>query len=270
MIGHQLLPRIGAQVLKADVGKIQHVADGDRIPLGGGAVEVIGVPGHTFGSLVYQYENNLYTGDAIGTGDAGLGFSPMSIEDYVGSIQHLLDRLGARKLNVLGNHTGENRTPRTVEYVRQMLACGKGLVNGTLASTPYRRTVGGQATLGFAATVGRATLVHDLNNVRATKGALRSLSVGSARLDLMFRPFRFFYSAVVGPDAAKETITAVALARGAAKITVNGAPVGTGGAYEVSLQPGRNVFAIAVRTADGATGTYELTIARGGTPPSRW
>jgi glyoxylase-like metal-dependent hydrolase (beta-lactamase superfamily II)/poly(3-hydroxybutyrate) depolymerase len=180
-----------ARVLKADAAKIQQVADGDRIPLGDDAVEVIGVPGHSFGSVAYLFETNLYTGDAIGTGDAWLGFSPLSIEDYIGSVEHLLDRVGGRKLHVLGGHAGECRTSLTVEYVRQVLACAKGLVAGTLPSTPYRRTVGGQATLGFAATVGRATIVHDLNNVRATKGALRSLSLGTGRLDSLFRPYRF-------------------------------------------------------------------------------
>jgi glyoxylase-like metal-dependent hydrolase (beta-lactamase superfamily II)/predicted esterase len=255
------------RVLKADAAKVQLVADGDRIPLGGGAVEVIGVPGHTLGSVVYQYEGNLYTGDAIGTGDAWLGFSPISIEDYLGSIRHLLDRVGARKLNVLGGHTGECRTPLTVEYVQQLLACAKGLVAGTIASTPYRRTVGGQASLGFAATVGRATLVHDLNNIHATRGALRSLSIGTGRLDPVFRPYRFFYSAVVGPDVRKETITPVALAPDSATTTVNGTPVEKGGSYETSLQPGRNAFSVVVKTADGGTGTYELTVDRGGDAP---
>jgi glyoxylase-like metal-dependent hydrolase (beta-lactamase superfamily II)/poly(3-hydroxybutyrate) depolymerase len=258
------------RILQADASKIRHVADGDRIPLGDGAVEVIGVPGHTFGSVVYRYEGNLFTGDAIGTGDAWLGFSPMSIEDYVPSVQHLLDRIGSRDLHVLGGHTGECRTPFTVEYVRQVLACAKGLVAGTLRRVPYRRTVGGQATLGFATTVGRATIVHDLNNVRATKGALRSLSVGEGRLDPVFRPYRFFYTAVVGADVARATITPVPLARDAASVTVSGAPVGKGGSYEASLQSGKNVFTIVVKAADGGTGTYELTIDRGGVPPSRF
>jgi glyoxylase-like metal-dependent hydrolase (beta-lactamase superfamily II)/predicted esterase len=256
------------RVLKADASKIQHVADGDRIPLGGGAVEVIGVPGHTFGSVVYLYEKNLYTGDAIGTGDAWLGFSAMSIDEYIPSVEHLLDRVGARELHVLGGHTGECREPFTVEYVRQVLACAKGIVAGTLPRTPYRRTVGGQATLGFAATVGRATIVHDLNNVRATKGALRSLSLGTGRLDFPFRPYRFFYKAVLDVDVAKETIAPVALARETATVTVNGAPVSSGGSYEASLQQGANVFTIVVSAA-GGTGTYELTIDRGGSSASR-
>ena len=257
------------RVLKADAAKIRRIADGDRIPLGDGAVEVIGVPGHSFGSLVFQYEGNLYTGDAIGTGDAWLGFSPMSIEEYAGSVRHLLDRIGPRELHVLGGHTGECRAPMTVEYVRQMLACAKGLVAGTLPSSPYRRTVGGQASLGFSATVGRATLVHDLNNVRATKGALRGLSLRTGRLDAAFRPYRFFYSAVVGADVERETITPVALARESAAIEVNGAPLGKGGSYEATLQPGKNVFTIVVK-ADGGAAAYELVVDRGGAPPARW
>ena len=93
--------------------------------------------------------------------------------------------------------------------------------------------------------------MHDLNNIRATSGALRSLTLGTGRLDSMFRPYRFFYSAAVGPDVSKETITPIALARDSATVTVNGTPVEKGGSYEASLQPGRNVLSIVVKTADG-------------------
>ena len=176
--------------------------------------------------------------------------------------------MGDRNLDVLGGRAGECRTPLTVEYVRQVLACAKGLVDGTIPSTPYRRTVGGQASLGFSASVGRATLVHDLNNIRATRGALRSLTLGTGRLDSMFRPYRFFYSATIGRDVARETITPIALARDSATVTVDGTLVEKGGSYEASLQPGRNVLSIVVTTADGRTGTYELTLDRGGNPAS--
>jgi glyoxylase-like metal-dependent hydrolase (beta-lactamase superfamily II)/poly(3-hydroxybutyrate) depolymerase len=250
------------RVLKGDAGKVDFVADGDEIPLGGGAVKVVHVPGHTFGSVVYWYENNVYTGDAVGTGDAWMGFSPMSVEEYVGSLRHLLDRIGDRKLSVLGGHTGENRLPRGVEYLHQLLACATGLVDGSLSGSPYRRTVGGQASLGHAATVGRATIVYDLNNVHAIRGALRSLVVGTGNLSPAFKPYRFFYSASVGSDVATETITPVAMARDSGTLTLNGAKLEKGASYEASLQPGRNVFSIVVTTADGAPRTYELSVDR--------
>jgi hypothetical protein len=51
-------------------------------------------------------------------------------------------------------------------------------------------------------------------------------------------------------------------------VTVNGAAVEKGGSYQASLEPGRNVFSIVVKAADGGTGTYELTLDRGGDAPS--
>ena len=251
------------RLLKGDAGKVHFVADGDEVPLGGGTVGVIHVPGHTFGSLVYSYENNLYTGDAVGSGDLWMGFTPMSIEEYLGSLGHLLDRVGDRPLAILSGHTGEFRSPLGTAYLRQLLACASGLVDGSLHGTPYRRTVGGQVSLGLAATVGRATIVHDPNNVRATKGALRSLGIGAGSLSSSFRPFRFFYSASVGPDVAVATLTPVALARDSRGVSVNGTKVEKGAAYEATLQPGRNAFSIVVTAADGAETRYELAVNRG-------
>jgi glyoxylase-like metal-dependent hydrolase (beta-lactamase superfamily II)/poly(3-hydroxybutyrate) depolymerase len=249
-------------LMKGDAGKVQLVADGDAISLGGGSVEVIHVPGHTFGSVVYWYENNLYTGDAVGTGDLWMGFTPMSIEEYIGSLRQLLDRIGARELAVLGGHTGECRSPLGVLYLHQLLACATGLVDGSLTGAPYRRTVGGLPSLGHAATVGRATIVHDLNNVHATRGALRSLVVGTGSLSPAFRPYRFFYSASVGSDVAVETMAPVAMARDSRAVSVNGESLERGAAYKGSLQPGPNAFSIVVTTADGASRSYRLTVNR--------
>ncbi len=259
---HEQDSELVERLLRADARKIRLVADGDRISLGGGAVRVIHIPGHTFGSVVFGYENNLYTGDAVGTGDAWLSFSPLSIEEYIGSLQHLLDQIGDRQLKVLGGHTGECRSPLSVEYVHQLLACAKGLVEGSLTVVPYRRTVGGQPTLGHAATVGRATIVHDLNNVHATRGALRSLAVAAGSLSPAFRPYRFFYSVSVGPDAAVETIRPVAMAPDSGTATVNGEKLAKGASHDASLLPGRNVFSIVVTTGDGASKTYELSVDR--------
>jgi len=128
--------------------------------------------------------------------------------------------------------------------------------------TPYRRTVGGQPTLGHAVTVGRATLVYDLNNVHATKGALRSLAVGTGSLSPPFKPYRFFYSASVGPDVATDTFTPVAMVRDSGTVSVNGAPLEKSAPYEASLQPGRNTFSIVVTTGEGANAVYELTVDR--------
>jgi glyoxylase-like metal-dependent hydrolase (beta-lactamase superfamily II)/poly(3-hydroxybutyrate) depolymerase len=260
---HQEDSALVERFMKQDAGKIQFVADGDQIPLGGGSVKVVHVPGHTPGSVVYWYESNLYTGDAVGSGDLWMGFTPMSIEEYVGSVRHLLAGVGDNKLTVLPGHTGECRSPLGVEYLRQLLACATGLVDGSLRGTPYRRTVGGQASLGHAATVGRATIVHDLNNVHATTGALRSLAVGTGSLSPSFRPYRFFYSVSVGSDVAVETITPVAMARDARTVSINGESLEKGATFKAPLQAGRNAFSVVVTTADGMSRRYQLTVNRG-------
>lgn len=42
-----------------------HVRHGDRLPLGGLTVEVLGTPGHTDDSLSFKIEDRVFTGDAL-------------------------------------------------------------------------------------------------------------------------------------------------------------------------------------------------------------
>lgn len=48
--------------------RLQH---GDRLVLDGIEVEVIGLPGHTVGSLAYKINNMVFTGDALAAGNVG-------------------------------------------------------------------------------------------------------------------------------------------------------------------------------------------------------
>jgi glyoxylase-like metal-dependent hydrolase (beta-lactamase superfamily II) len=250
-------------ILGADVGKVQYVNDGDQIPLGGKNIEVISVPGHSWGSIVFWYENNLFTGDAIGSGDVWLGGSILSIEDYIQSVQHLLNKIGNKKLSVLGGHSGEYRLPMTDEYPRQMLACAKGLVDGSIIGVPYRRAMGGQLTIGNAATYGRATIVYNLNNIHSIKGALRSLAISKGSLSLRFTPYTAFYTAAVDKDVTSVIITPTVLAKDYDKVTINGNEVNSGNAYEARLIKGDNRFSVTVTSSDKTTKTYTLTITRG-------
>jgi hypothetical protein len=212
---------------------------------------------------VFWYENNLFTGDAIGSGDVWLGGAVLSVEDYVQSVQHLLERIRNNKLSILGGHTGEYRSPMNEEYPRQMLACAKGLVDGSIIGVPYRRAMGGQLTIGNAATYGRATIVYNLNNIHTIKGALRSLAVNKGSLNPRFAPYVAFYSATVDEDVTSVIITPTVLAKDYDKVTINGNEVNSGNAYEARLIKGGNRFSIAV-TASGKTAkTYTLTITRG-------
>lgn len=250
------------RMLGPDADKVRLVEDGEKISFDGKDIEVILVPGHTWGSVVYWFENNLFSGDAIGSGDAWLGGAVLSIEDYSGSVQHLVDVIGSNKLNVYGGHSGENRTPLTEEYVHQMLACAKGLVDGSIESKPYRRTIGGQMTLGYDATFGRATIVHNLNNIHSIKGALRSITISNGALNPGFAPYTTYYSATVDANTATVIIAATVLAGDYESLVINGNHIDSGVPYEADLTSGTNRFFIAVTTADHTTKTYTLTITR--------
>ena len=239
------------------------MSDGDKITLGGKNIEVISVPAHSWGSVVFWYENNLFSGDAIGSGDAWLGFSSMSIEDYIQSVQHLLDKIGNNKLNILGGHSGEYRSPMNEEYPRQVLSCAKGLVDGSIIGVPYRRTVGGQTTLGNAATYGRATIVYNLNNIHTIKGALRSLTISKGNLSPRFAPYTAYYSATVDENVTNVTITSAVLAGKYESMKINGNEAESGAPFEASLNKGENRFLIAVTASDKKAKTYTLTITRG-------
>jgi glyoxylase-like metal-dependent hydrolase (beta-lactamase superfamily II)/poly(3-hydroxybutyrate) depolymerase len=252
-------------ILGADAGKLQFVSDGDKIPLGGKNIEVISVPAHSWGSVVFWSENNLFSGDAIGSGDVWLGFSIMSIEDYIQSVQHLLDKIGNNKLSVLGGHSGEYRSPMNEEYPRQMMACAKGLVEGSIVGVPYRRALGGQLTIGNAATFGRATIVYNLNNIHTIKGALRSITISKGNLTPRFAPYTAYYSATVDENVTNVTITPTVLADKYDSMTINGNPVDSGAHFETSLNKGENRFSIVVTAADKTAKTYTLTITRGNT-----
>jgi glyoxylase-like metal-dependent hydrolase (beta-lactamase superfamily II)/poly(3-hydroxybutyrate) depolymerase len=245
-----------------DAGKIKFIKDGDKIPFNGRDIEVIGVPGHSWGSVIYWYENNLFSGDAIGSGDVWLGGSILSIEEYIQSVQHLIDKIGNNKLSILGGHSGEYRSPMTEEYAHQMLACAKGLVDGSIIGVPYRRAMGGQLTIGNAATVGRATIVYNLNNIHTIKGALRSLTISNGTLTPRFVPYTAYYSATVDEKVATVVITPTVLADKYEGIAINGKPIDSGVAYEASLNKGENRFSIVVTASDHTTKTYTLTITR--------
>ena len=260
------------RLMGPDSGKVKFLKDGDTISFNGKNIKVIGVPGHTLGSLVYWYGNDLFTGDAVGSGDLWMGFSPMSIQSYIPSVEHLLDKIGDRKPRVLAGHTGEYRSPMTVNYIHQILACAQGLVNGSIKGVPYRRTVGGRSSLGYDATFGRANIVYNLNNVHLIKGALSSLTISSGSLTPRFAPYTAYYSAQVAPDVGTVQITPTVLTDQIRPVTltnkyksmsINGHPVVSGVAYKASLKKRENLFSIAVTASDGTVKKYTLTITRG-------
>jgi glyoxylase-like metal-dependent hydrolase (beta-lactamase superfamily II)/predicted esterase len=260
------------RMLGPDGGKVSLVKDGDLIPLGDKKVEVIGVPGHTLGSIVMKYNNYLFSGDSIGTGYIGVG--ALSAEQYIGSLQHLLDRMGPGKYNIYAGHTGEVTVPMTEKYVHDLMDCAKAMVAGTIAGPPYWRS--GDSALRRVSTVGNSSITYAFSAVHTTKAALRGLTISQGNLlsgyasnftDTSrtpgFSPVNQYYFARVGADVAKLAITPTVADGDYKSLTVNGNAVKSGEEYSSTLNAGTNPFAITVTAADGTTRTYTVDVMKG-------
>ena len=88
----ELAARLGVDWYSAAAGKT--LRDGDSVPVGGAAIEVMATPGHTADSLTFRLGNLLFVGDLL------KGDSTVYIEDleaYLGSLRRLA-AVGAERL----------------------------------------------------------------------------------------------------------------------------------------------------------------------------
>lgn len=241
--------------LGKDAGKVVIVKDGDKIALGGTQTETIWVPGHSRGHTVLKYGNYLFPGDAIGTGYIGCG--DLTIEEYIQSVQHLLDVMGTGKYIIYAGHTAECRKPMTEEYVHQLLSLAKGIVDGSIKSSPYWRN------LRQVATLGDANITFDLNNIHLIKGALFNLTLSQGTLSPAFAKWTAYYSAKVDEKVSSIEITPDVLAEDFKSVTINGKAAATLTAFKANLEKGKNLFLITVTAADGTQKIYTLNVTRG-------
>jgi glyoxylase-like metal-dependent hydrolase (beta-lactamase superfamily II)/poly(3-hydroxybutyrate) depolymerase len=257
------------KMLGPDGGKVKLVKDGDLIPLGDKNVEVIGVPGHTFGSIIMKYDRYLFSGDSIGTGYIGVGAG--SVEQYIGALQHLLDRMGTLHYTIYAGHTGELTAPMTEQYVYDLMKCARDLVSNTIIGPPYWRS--GESSTRKVATVNGSSITYAIANVHTLKAALRGLTISSGTLlsgyasnftdssrTPGFSPVTQYYYASVGDNISTLAITPTVLDADYKSLTVNGNALKSGQAYNATLKSGINSFAITVTNDDGLSRTYTLNV----------
>jgi len=249
----------------ADQSKVQFIKDGDRIPFDGKEFEVIGVPGHTAGSVIFMYGDNLFTGDAIGTGYLHATSGIVSMEDYADNVQHLLDRMRGRSFHVWGGHTGECRYPLDQDYVKEMLQCAKGIADGTGEITRYHRRAG---PLG---TYKRAHITYQAGAVKLEKATLTSLALSRDKsstefytpvnMNEKFVPQTTAYTASVDLKSTPYIYLRATTSASSSVMKINGTAMMSGVAFKTNLAPGENPFAITVTAKDGTTRTYYVKVA---------
>ena len=130
-----------------------YINDGDVLKLGGMNVDVIKVPGHTDGSVVFniQGRNIMFTGDAIGSGQGVWIFHEAGFRQYAEGVPYLIEWIenpsngvSQESLRIFGGHywqraglpemqTGEELG---MQYLRDMKQLIDNIFAGTAATEP--------------------------------------------------------------------------------------------------------------------------------------
>ena len=74
--------------LTAEDLKLVNIVDGDTVRIGSEELEVVDVPGHTKGSVVFFYKDYIFTGDAVGSGD--LFMMEAATDTYLPGLEHFM------------------------------------------------------------------------------------------------------------------------------------------------------------------------------------
>jgi glyoxylase-like metal-dependent hydrolase (beta-lactamase superfamily II) len=127
--------------------------DGDVLDLGGKKLEVIAIPGHTPGSVVFLDRAGRYamTGDGIGSTMVWMQISALPLTTYLQSVK----RLEALKDGIdelyVGHHEQE-KVKLTRQYITDMRIVTEKVLDGTAETSPYEMGTrsGRQATYGAA------------------------------------------------------------------------------------------------------------------------
>lgn len=117
------------------------VKEGDKIDIGGRIFEVIDLPGHSLGHVIYlDVENNLaVSGDILGSGDKVYmqGSSRTSMETYHAGLKHFEEKIsGMQGLTLLVGHSYQTRTPlhgvAGMQLVTDMRILAEKLMSGEI------------------------------------------------------------------------------------------------------------------------------------------
>jgi hydroxyacylglutathione hydrolase len=154
------------------------VKDGDRIDLGGGRqLEVIEVPGHTAGSIMFldKAAKVLAVGDAIGSGMYVWKFTgTSSLSEYRDTLEQLEKRLAPfDALTFLVGHHWQERTPLSgasgKRMVTDMRILCEQIISGEIAGTPTSTSIGPRKLNIRTAEYGLAGLWYDPANIKSAE-----------------------------------------------------------------------------------------------------
>lgn len=140
-----------------------YMKEGDVFDLGDKRLEVITIPGHTPGSVVFfnRSERYVFTGDGIGSTLVWAHISTDPLTVYLSSVKKLEAMKDAVDALYVGHHEQET-VKLTPQYITDMRIVTELVLEGSIESTPYQLG----APNGRQASYGSATLVFNPDNLR--------------------------------------------------------------------------------------------------------
>jgi hydroxyacylglutathione hydrolase len=139
------------------------IEDGTVFDLGGKKIEVIGIPGHTPGSLAFYDRPGRYllTGDGIGSSMVWMQISSLPLTAYLASVRKLESMKAIIDELYVGHHEQE-AVKLTPQYITDMRIVTEKVLDGTIESSRYE--MGSRS--GQKAVYGSATLVFSPDRLR--------------------------------------------------------------------------------------------------------
>ena len=113
--------------------KLSPVNDGDVIDLGGRKIEVIHIPGHTYGSIAFLdiSARRLFVGDSVQSGHVFMFGDKRDVKNYPHSLEKLI-RMKERYDTVIPSH---DKPELSSDYPEKMLETWNKTEDGTLGYT---------------------------------------------------------------------------------------------------------------------------------------
>jgi enterochelin esterase-like enzyme/glyoxylase-like metal-dependent hydrolase (beta-lactamase superfamily II) len=197
-------PDDAAMLPKTATATRRDLKDGDVLDLGGVKLEVVTIPGHTPGSVVFINRAARYamTGDGIGSSMVWMQISPLPLTTYLQSVKKLEAMKDGIDELYVGHHEQE-KVKLTRQYISDMRTVTEKVLDGSAETSPYEMGNRG----GRQAKYGSALLVFSPDRLRPQGQAAAARPAPTPR------------SAEVAPDGR---VTFRMNAPNASQVVVNG------------------------------------------------
>jgi len=258
--------------------RVRWVRGGDVIDIGGGRkFEVVPVPGHSLGSVMYvDFANRIaVTGDAVSSGSMVymFGAACTALDQYRDGLKQVERRLASLDgLTLLVGHHYQEKTPLKGAAGKQLIidmrTAADLVIAGRLEGRPVRTGREGSYTELRQAQFGLAGLWYNRDNLVTDPAALGFLNVETAPgTPVATRPgFSSSvtrYAASVPAAVASVSVSPTAYWSNHRDLRVNGKPVASGSPARVELGEGTNTIDVVVTSEKGSVRTYTVVITRG-------